>query len=742
MIFYIGSKVDLLVDEKIRLLKNKTRSWKYGYDKDLDTVIISKDGTLGEIYNIYGLNIGLPQKPDNKEFLNFGITTKNQKWKREEMPAGLNKDNQNEKKYEDYIIDQFKKRDEGAWLFVNGNPIYITGTYWFGLQWFRELVEPISFRNIQNELMIFWEACKADNRCFGMQYAKNRRLGASLLGIIELLESGTINEDKILGIVSKTGGDSSNLFKRLIKGFRRLPCFFQPVWDGTNAPKKILVLDVPTKKRSKNEVEVEDGLGSSIAWFNTTINSMDGDAIFRSLLDESSKYGKDVPFDKYWYIVKTSHTKGIRITGKSMVISTVNPKKQGGAEYHKIWKDSDISKRDANGQTVSGLYRLFIPAKYCLEGMFDEYGFTIIDDPETPVLTDEGIETSIGSVTWLNNKAESLKNDPETLNEFLRQQPNKESDSFRDEASDCAFNLMKLSEQLEHNTYELEDNDYGNNEVERGNFSWIGGLQDGDVKWNPDPVTGRFWIVKNCHPPLEYRNKKERKVINGVLAWSPINENIGCFGVDPYNRDKTADGRGSNGAIHLSTKFNTGPFPNNKFILEYIDRASKVELFYEDVLMAMVYFSMPMLPELSSEKFSSFYRDRGYRHFVLNNPFKNWNDLSITEKNFGGVPAQDAKVGERQFYCIQSYIEDHIGVSRDESERPIGEMGFMPFTRTLEQWKDVDIKDRTKYDAYISSSLSLLGNEKKIKQEIEKKPLELYSLFRKFDNSGNISQKY
>ncbi|QRE05426.1 hypothetical protein H0H26_11535 [Flavobacterium psychrophilum] len=740
--FYIGNKIDNVVDDKIRLLKNKTKSWKYGYDKELDTVIISKDGTLGEIYNIYGLNIGLPQKPDNKEFLNFGITTKNQKWKREEMPQGLNKDTQNDKKYEDYIIDQFKKRDEGAWLFVNGKPIYITGTYWFGLQWFRELVEPISFRNIQNELMIFWEACKADNRSFGMQYAKNRRLGASLLGLIELLESGTINEDKILGIVSKTGGDSSNLFKRLIKGFRRLPCFFQPVWDGTNAPKKILVLDVPTRKRSKNQVEIEDGLGSSIGWFNTTINSMDGDAIFRSLLDESSKYGKDVPFDKYWYVVKTSHTKGIRITGKSMVISTVNAKKQGGAEYQKIWKDSDISKRDANGQTVSGLYRLFIPAKFCLEGMFDEYGFTIIEDPINPIMTDEGIETNIGSVTWLNNKAESLKNDPETLNEFLRQQPNKESDAFRDESSDCAFNLMKLSEQIDHNTYELEDNDYGNNEVERGNFSWIGGIQDGDVKWNPDPITGRFWIVKNCHPPLEYRNKKERKMINGVLAFAPMNENIGCFGVDPYNRDKTADGRGSNGSIHLSTKFNTGPFPNNKFILEYIDRASKVELFYEDVLMAMVYFSMPMLPELSSEKFSSFYRDRGYRHFVLNNPFKNWSDLSVTEKNFGGVPAQDAKVGERQFYCVQSYIEDHIGVSRDESERPIGEMGFMPFTRTLEQWKDVDIKDRTKYDAYISSSLSLLGNEKKIKQEIEKKPLELFSLFRRFDNSGGVSQKY
>jgi hypothetical protein len=95
--------------------------------------------------------------------------------------------------------------------------------------------------------MIFWEACK-DNRSYGMQYVKNRRIGASFMAIIELLESGTINEDKLLGIVSKTGADSSKIFKRLIKGFRRT-CFFQPLWDGTNAPKERIT--VPTKKRAK-----------------------------------------------------------------------------------------------------------------------------------------------------------------------------------------------------------------------------------------------------------------------------------------------------------------------------------------------------------------------------------------------------------------------------------------------------------------------------------------------------------
>lgn len=737
MIFYLGEKVNGIIDDKIRNTKNRTKSWVYGYDPALDIVIISKDGTLGEIYNIQGLNIGLPQKPDDKEIINYGKTARNQKFEREELPVGLNKETQNQKRFDDYISQQFKNRDQGVWIFINGKPIYITGVYWFGMQWVREEVEYAKFRNIQNELMIFWEACKADNRCYGMQYVKNRRIGASFMAIIELLESGTINEDKILGIVSKTGKDSSKIFNRLIKGFKRLPCFFQPLWDGTNTPKKELVLDVPTKRRAKDEVVEDDGLGSSISWHNTAINSMDGDAIFRSLLDESAKYPPDVPFDKYWYIVKTAHSKGVRITGKSMVVSTVNAKSKGGAEYEKVWNDSNIFKRDANNQTISGLYPIFIAAKYCLEGKFDVYGFTIMEDPLEPILTDEGIYTSEGSITYLRNKSESLKNDPENLNEFLRQFPNTVRDAFRDEASDCSFNLMKITEQIEHNEQELDDDRNGNKAIERGNFSWNGGIQDTTVKWNPDPVSGRFWIAKSCHPTPDMRNKKEMKMINGVMAWAPVNEHIGCFGVDPYNRSKTVDSRGSKGAIHLATKYNTEAFPNETFILEYIDRPATVELFFEDVLMAMVYYSIPMLCELSNEKFLTMIKDRGYRHFSLNNPFKPFLELSDTERLYGGVPPQNAKVGERQFYCIESYIQDHIGIARDNSERSEGKIGFMPFTRTLIQWKDVDPNKRTEYDAYISSSLALIGNQKRIRVVPEKK--EVKPMFKRYDNSGGIS---
>lgn len=736
MITYLGHKVDV-IDDKTRLLKNKMQSWNYGYDESIDTVIISKDGTLGEVYNVCGLNIGFPVIPDKKKIINYDKPKQLQKWKREELPKGLNEETWEESRFDDYIEKQVNYRHYGVWVYINGTPMYFPGTYWFFLQWIRIEEDYPLFRVIQNELMIFWEACKADKRSLGMIYVKNRRFGASSLAVAEILESGTIYRDKHLGLISKTGDDAQDIFDRIVTAFKRLPPFFIPQTDGTNTPKKVLALQEPTKKRKQGETVTEgDGLNTTIKWYNTAKNSMDGKRVFRSLIDEAGKYPKDVPFDKYWSVVKTSHLKGRVLFGKAMVVSTVNAMNDGGREYKNVYDNSDLAKRDQNDRTLSGLYKVFIPAKYCLEGYFDQYGYSIVEDPLEPTIADDGEVVKIGAVTYLKNILESLKEKPNEYNEQLRQFPDSERDAFRDEANETGFNIVHLLEQEEHNEFELEDNGNGNNAIERGNFHWKDGIQDTEVIWTPDPINGRFWI--SHHPPPEYRNRKKLITLHGITAYGPVNEDIGCFGVDPYNRSQTVDKRGSKGSIHLQTKFNTGPFPNNAFILEYIDRAPKVELFFEDVIMAMVYYSIPILPELSNESMLRTLVDRRYRWFIKSNPFKSWKDLSATEKEFGGVPAQDSKIGDQQFAALLAYIQDYIGVARNNDNRPLGEMGFMPFNRTIKQWKEADPNNRTKYDAYISSSLACIGNQRRIKVEIEKpkrKPITIKT----YNNKGSIS---
>ena len=63
---------------------NKSKKWEYGYNKEYDVVVISKDGTIGEIYEIQDLKIALPQKKNVFKF-------KKDKWQKAEYPKQLSK---------------------------------------------------------------------------------------------------------------------------------------------------------------------------------------------------------------------------------------------------------------------------------------------------------------------------------------------------------------------------------------------------------------------------------------------------------------------------------------------------------------------------------------------------------------------------------------------------------------------------------------------------------------------------
>ena len=39
---------------------NKGKKWKFGYNKDHDIIVLSKNGQIGDIYDIQGLKIALP----------------------------------------------------------------------------------------------------------------------------------------------------------------------------------------------------------------------------------------------------------------------------------------------------------------------------------------------------------------------------------------------------------------------------------------------------------------------------------------------------------------------------------------------------------------------------------------------------------------------------------------------------------------------------------------------------------
>jgi len=723
------------VQKTVITTKNKAKTWEYGYNEKYDIVIISKDGTLGDVYNIQGLKIGLPKQPKT-------INTKYNKWTTIDLPKDLTsiktifdwqkRDNVFKSKWVNYIEEEFNKRENGYWFTNNNESTYITGTHYMYLNWTKIDIGKPDFRESNRIFYLFWEACKADKRSFGMCYLKNRRSGFSFMSSCEAVNKGTITRDARVGILSKTGGDAKKMFTdKVVPISNNYPFFFKPIQDGMDKPKTELAYRVPASKITKKNMGktdelVMDGLDTVLDWKNTSDNSYDGEKLLLLIHDESGKWDKPENILNNWRVTKTCLRLGSRIVGKCMMGSTSNALDKGGANFKKLYHDSDATKRNANGQTKSGLYSLFIPMEHNFEGYIDEFGHAVLHTPDKPVIGADKELINLGVIDYWQNEVDSLKTDSDALNEFYRQFPRTESHAFRDESKQSLFNLTKIYQQIDYNDALISQR-----VVTRGKFMWKDGILDSKVLWIPDKH-GRFLIswVPN-------KNIQNNVMSNGGKFY-PGNEHLGSFGCDSYDISGTVGGIGSNGALHGLTKFNMEEAPSNEFFLEYVARPQTAEIFFEEVLMACVFYGMPILVENNKPRLLYHFKNRGYRSFSINRPDKPKMKLSKTEKELGGIPNSSEAVKQAHATAVESYIEKHVGLDLEGIERDSDEMGSMNFIRTLEDWAKFDINNRTKYDATISSGLAIMANQKHLYHSV-KKESKISINFARYNNKGALS---
>jgi len=713
----------------------------YGYNEEYDFVNISKTGQVGEVVEISGLRIGLPPAP--KDCHKRHNAKSQQYWEREEFPKELQKINSifqwNEMpspfkdRWVDYIESEFDRREEGYWFMNHGDPTYITGSHYMYLQWTSIDVGYPDYREANRIFFIFWEASKADKRSFGMTYLKIRRSGFSFMGSSEAVNTGTLAKDSRVGILSKTGSDAKKMFTdKVVPINSRLPFFFKPIMDGMDKPKTELAFRIPASKiTKKNMYDVEDeeleGLDTTIDWKNTDDNSYDGEKLLLLVHDESGKWIKPNNILNNWRVTKTCLRLGSKIIGKCMMGSTSNALSKGGNNFKKLYEDSDVNTRNANGQTKSGMYALFIPMEWNMEGFIDRYGMPVFKKPNKPVLGVDGEMISNGAVDYWEAEVESLKSDADALNEFYRQFPRTESHAFRDESKSSLFNLTKIYQQIDYNDSLITEH-----HVTRGSFHWKGGVKDTEVVFSPD-TRGRFLVswIPNKNLQNRFVSKRGNKY--------PGNEHIGSFGCDSYDISGTVGGKGSNGSLHGLTKFNMDEAPSNEFFLEYIARPQTAEVFFEEVLMACIFYGMPLLCENNKPRLLYHFKNRGYRGYSMNRPDKVFNKLSKTEKELGGIPNSSEDVKQSHASAIESYIEKHVGIDMSGAYRDSDEMGSMPFARTLEDWARFDINNRTKFDASISSGLAIMANQKSSYQP-EQKQSKISVTFARYNNKGSISE--
>jgi len=712
---------------------NRSKKWEYGYNEEHDVIVISKTGQIGEVYSIQNLKIALPKA--------INVDNQNDRWTPHEYPKELKsiksifdwKDYPDEfkQRWHAYIDTEFTKRDEGHWFKSKGVPTYVTGTHYMYLQWTKIDVGRPDFREANRLFFIHWEACKADKRCYGMCYLKNRRSGFSFMASGETVNLATISSDARYGILSKSGADAKKMFTdKVVPISINYPFFFRPIQDGMDRPKTELAYRVPASKFTRKRFESKDktqeiaGLDTTIDWKNTGDNSYDGEKLALLVHDEAGKWERPENILNNWRVTKTTLRLGSRIIGKCMMGSTSNALDKGGENFKKLYNNSDVTKRNKNGQTRSGLYSLFIPMEWNFEGFIDSYGIPVFNTPEEPVKNNQGDIIDVGVIEHWENEVEGLKGDQDGLNEFYRQFPRTEEHAFRDETKNSIFNLAKIYEQVDFN----EEAKYSAL-VTKGSFQWQNGVKDTKVEFIPN-TSGRFnvsWV-----PPIHLQNKVITK--NGVKY--PGNEHSGAFGCDSYDISGTTDGKGSKGALHGLTKFSMEEIPANMFFLEYIARPQTAEMFFEDILMALHFYGMPILAENNKPRLLYYLKRRGYRGYSMNRPDKKWNKLSVTEKEIGGIPNSSEDIRQAHASAIESYINKYVG------ELENGNYGDLYFSETLNDWAKFDINKRTKFDAAISSGLAIMACNKHLYTPLQARKLKSKVSFSlsKYNNNGNFSK--
>ena len=732
----LWKEVKEVVNSKILAKNNRFKKWEYGYNSDYDFIVISKTGKIGKIIEIQNLRIALPaaDKPYKRS-----KDKKEQYWQQFEYPKELQKIKTRfdweeysiefKEKWYEYIDEEFTRREQGFWFCNNGVDTYITGTHYMYLQWSKIDVGAPDFREANRLFFIFWEACKADTRCYGMCYLKNRRSGFSFMSSAELVNQATISSDARFGILSKSGSDAKKMFTdKVVPISVNYPFFFKPIQDGMDRPKTELAYRVPASKLTRRklqenikELELE-GLDTTIDWKNTGDNSYDGEKLKLLAHDESGKWERPDNILNNWRVTKTTLRLGSRVVGKCMMGSTSNSLDKGGENFKKLYYNSDVTKRNRNGQTSSGLYSLFIPMEWNYEGFMDTYGLPVFVRGKNKVKGIDGHEIETGVIEHWENEVDGLKSDQDSLNEYYRQFPRTEAHAFRDEAKQSLFNLTKIYEQIDYN-------DSLNNaaNLTQGSFNWTNGVKDTSVMFYPNNE-GRFKI--SWVPP---KNLQNRVIIKNGIKY-PGNEHVGAFGCDSYDISGTVDGKGSNGSLHGLTKFSMEDTPNNHFFLEYIARPQTAEIFFEDVLMALVFYGMPILAENNKPRLLYYLKRRGYRGFSMNRPDKLINKLSVTEREIGGIPNSSEDIKQAHAAAVESYIESFVGAKEND-------YGDMYHQKTLEDWATFNINNRTKHDATISSGLAIMACNKNLYRPVPQRNINKINLgIRTYDNTGAISK--
>ena len=651
--------------------------------------------------DIYGTLCYHHDAPEETFIEGFGRPKNEQKWVRKELPDFFNnveydKDGNalltsQQKSYAQIEVERCKK---GHWIFIGGNPTFITGKHYFYLQWWKleDDIHP-DYRDADRRYFLFLNHWENVLWCIGVGRGKKRREGASSQATANLIYECIFYTNSNCGLVSKTNIDSRDTFTDMASfGYNQLPVFLKP--RQLNRADSVTEL-VFAAKIEKGKAAAK-GNRSKINYRAPVENAYDRGRMTRILADEGGKWPLDVKFSKFISKVTKTMIKGAKRVGFCEAPSTVNElTKGGGAEFKKFWDGANQFK--SNGKkTPNRFVTYFTPAYDNYEGFIDEYGMSVIDAPteeqynylvekwvvKDPVtgetvseLSEEDIK--LGAKSYVLGRRIGLSG--ELLEEEIRQNPCTVQEMFEAANTDCAFNSFKINQrkkEIEEFTPPKRSIIYYRDEVTR------------KVAWRDitDNEKNFHWRMTNTGKP-EYANKS---VYDGKLQL-PGRIEIGAITVDSYSNSQGGRRYGSKASAWIGLKYDTlDPLNTGKPIGHLYGRPTEKDELHRQVLLAAEYWGFLVWYEHTSDDYDGYFKDRGKRGYLGKYPISTIDPVKLQKdsvERHRGFPTTPFSL-TKQLDAGISYFEHYCDL--------------IDFEELLDNALIFDPYDRTKYDCVVA----------------------------------------
>lgn len=590
-----------------------------------------------------------------------------QYWEREPLPDWykqrdkiIHPNDDSDPRMQKFISREWDRRLNGAWLMMNGVPVYLTGLHYMYLQWWCIDIGYPKYRLPDLEYFYFLQYCIEDPESMGMVEITKRRFGKTFRCGLFLYEYTSRMSESNSGLQSKTNGDAKKVFsKAIIKPFKKLPRFFRPEYDMSQGitPKSELRFQQTNVKGKKAEETLDrEELGSVIDFQSSDEVAYDGQKLHRYVADECGKTTEVSVFDRHEVVRYCVLDDEGRTIGKMLYTTTVEEMEAGGASFFELWKASDQNSREENGRTPSGLYRFFMPADRTRN--FDKYG----------------VPDQVKTLEAILADRKSVENNSRSLAARKRKEPLSQEEAFRVDGTKCMYDSERLNSRMD--TISFLD------VTERGNFGWKDGVRDSEVVWTKSQ-NGRWEI------PVGFSLDKTNNVIDRGNYYLPGNKMRFVSAVDPYDHGLVQDEkRASNAASFVFQKNNplkASDTFNRAFVSKYCYRQRIPSMMYEDILMQCVYFGCPLLYESNKPGIKSYFESRGYYQFLIHLPGYNEPGIPSTTEN-------------KQ--TLAELTEEYIGTNMEK----------VFFKSLITDWLAFDLKETQKYDEAMAAGWTLVAD--------------------------------